>query len=802
MPEQIYINGNTYTLGATVGPISGTGGSTNYFFGNLNYGTTYSFVVVAYNYAGFSGYAGPVTIHTLAESRQPIFAFAFSWPYDWMSSGGVFTQSTGNKNLLAYSNDLTVSGTNYPTDDLNTGTAGCWNRIDIASVEKGFSDPFGGTGASKITLTNVPGNYSRLFQIQQEVKPNTVYTYSFWTNTTLTGNNFSYAIYNTTINPNAGYVYIDGGPIDVSANNGWIKTTKTFTTGLSQYGVAIYSLNKDNSDGSIAYLWGPQLEEGYTSTSFEITKGFKEFSSGAFNDVGQRTYIPDFNLWSNYASSIGATYLSPMVRAPFGRNTSRNLSTFMDGWTLSYIMKLSAQQLASLPVGLKVISSNNFDYHEMLYHENDRITVAGVTGFKFIDDGLIYGKEDGYYPGAWNDAGISLYKKYWTDMIDALYDYGASVDQIHQDNEDNKSIMWAMDLNGAKTNIAMAYVDDPRFKQSWRGLTSWENAMANYGATVSQIFNYNSTSGLTHYTVWNYMSSKITSKVFDEIWYQTTKLRNPNVIVSNYNYFTTDAATTTGIITEGPPDPGGHPMFVDSVVGNASAPYLYGEISQSIAGTGGNVAWKVRPSEPTILNRYNPVDGVMLSTVNPTRWTRIILTLQTIRAIKRASPQGILTPWISSVNYSQGYIQNISGVPGETLQSKQDFYYEAIRHMGVSGVKHFLWWNDGSIYRTNSGQSITQSDFNNLSDVLGEINTRIGGSTPTAMVTERISWFSDYLISGAPGASGGYWWRVTPKPGKTITVNGTTTIDSSSEVGSWIYTETSDVPSITVLAPG
>lgn len=803
MPEQINIGGNTYTLGATVGPVSGTGGSTSYFFNNLVGGQTYYFVVVAYNYSGFSGYAGPVSVYKPEnEQRTPIYGLVWTTPYMWRSSGGVFVQSHGSKNILAFSNDLSVENVNFPSDPLNTGPAKAWDRLEIQSVENGFNDPIGGTSASKITVTTNPSPtaYSRFFQLQQDVKPNTAYTYSFWTNTTLTSSNFNYAIYNTTVHPDSGYVFIDGGAVNPTPNNGWVKTTKSFTTGVTQYGVAIYALNRDFCDGAVAYLWGLQLEEGLTATSFEITKGHKEFGTGLYDANNTRVYQPDINLWANYYSSIGATYLSPMTRPPFGVNTSRNLTTFMDGWTLSYMLKRTAQELSLLPEGLRVIASNNFDYGQMLEHTDDKITVNGMTGIIFVDDDLSYDVENNSYYGSWNDGGINLYKQYWAEMLDALYAYGGSVDQVHQDNEYSYSLMWALDGRPNRNDIVLAYVNDNRYKTQWRGMPSWESTMATYGATASYIFNYGDI-GFTSYTIWNYVVGKNTGKVFDEIFYQTTKLKNPNVLVSNYNYFQTDAAAVTNKITDAPPDGNGHPNFNDNVVGNASAPYLYGELSLGIAGPVNNTVWLVRPSDPTRFDRFFPQDGIALSTVNPSRWTRMISTLQTIRSIKRANPQNIITPWISSVNYPSGYIQDLSGVQAEAMEDKVNIYYEVIRHMGVSGVKHFLWWNDFSISWPGNIQTIQESHFKDLSDVLGEINTRIGGSTPIAMVTERISWLAEYIISGAPAESGGYWWRATPKPGKTIIVNGTT-IDSSTEVGAWIYTESGDIPSVTVLAPG
>jgi len=65
MSEQVYIDGNTYILGATINRIPGSGGSTSYSFDlqSILNGETYNFIIVSYNDAGFSGYAGPITLN-------------------------------------------------------------------------------------------------------------------------------------------------------------------------------------------------------------------------------------------------------------------------------------------------------------------------------------------------------------------------------------------------------------------------------------------------------------------------------------------------------------------------------------------------------------------------------------------------------------------------------------------------------------------------------------------------------------------------------------------------------------------
>jgi hypothetical protein len=60
MSQTIDINGVEYLLGATVGPVSGTGGTGSYFLNTLLPGFTYSIVLTSYNNNGYSGYVGPI----------------------------------------------------------------------------------------------------------------------------------------------------------------------------------------------------------------------------------------------------------------------------------------------------------------------------------------------------------------------------------------------------------------------------------------------------------------------------------------------------------------------------------------------------------------------------------------------------------------------------------------------------------------------------------------------------------------------------------------------------------------------
>jgi hypothetical protein len=60
-----------------------------------------------------------------------------------------------------------------------------------------------------------------------------------------------------------------------------------------------------------------------------------------------------------------------------------------------------------------------------------------------------------------------------------------------------------------------------------------------------------------------------------------------------------------------------------------------------------------------------------------------------------------------------------------------------------------------------------------FNDVLVDVNDKLRGFTlgVASTNTNRVDWLSKYMVSGAPLTSGStYWWRVTVKPGNTLTV--------------------------------
>lgn len=135
--SSIIFEGNTYTFGATVSANPGTG-TTNYVFGGLSSGSTYGFIIWAFNSGGTSSIAGPVNLSTLsiapAELRDSINSYMWSWP---VSMNWGFDYTTGSDTNLFYS-----------SEDLGTAY---WGYADHVRTPSGITLPNGYTSGKIIT---------------------------------------------------------------------------------------------------------------------------------------------------------------------------------------------------------------------------------------------------------------------------------------------------------------------------------------------------------------------------------------------------------------------------------------------------------------------------------------------------------------------------------------------------------------------------------------------------------------------------------------------------------------------------
>jgi hypothetical protein len=135
--SSVFFEGNTYTFGATVSANPGTG-TTSYVFGGLSSGSTFGFILRAFNGFGFSNFIGPAiskTLQQILESRDPINLFSWSFPYLPISSANTYL-SGNTVNIFVSSDDLTKT----QFWSWGGGAAG-------STLVYGINDPFGGTSA-------------------------------------------------------------------------------------------------------------------------------------------------------------------------------------------------------------------------------------------------------------------------------------------------------------------------------------------------------------------------------------------------------------------------------------------------------------------------------------------------------------------------------------------------------------------------------------------------------------------------------------------------------------------------------
>ena len=199
--SSIVFEGNTYTFGATVSANPGTG-TVNYSLSGLASGSTYGFIVWAYNGLGPSSIVGPISALTKInlDDREPIVMFMWQYP-------GVDIPIE-----LTY-NYITRNATNYisPSQASPNGITTSWGTIvqfgnvgttlDVAPwiVKTGLTAPDGsttsmelkekggcGSGTFQYTIGTIEyesPSYSRPYIYSSE--PGSTLYLSFWQNTSL-----------------------------------------------------------------------------------------------------------------------------------------------------------------------------------------------------------------------------------------------------------------------------------------------------------------------------------------------------------------------------------------------------------------------------------------------------------------------------------------------------------------------------------------------------------------------------------------------------------------------------------------
>jgi hypothetical protein len=843
LSDQIDIDGNTFTLGATL-PGTITTGEVITNITGINPGISYYFSVIAFNdLSGYSGWAGPIVVYIQPELRSSINIVPFAFPYNPIFS--VFSEaeygftadttipkqiiSTDAVNLFPLSNKLT-----RPIWNFQSGSA--FPPFNNQSVE--LAPPDEEISVSSLVIPNSPGgNLITISRKIDNLQPGTTYTYSFYHN--ISGHTFEYLLFRIGHAPGLTTYIRQIEPVDQgnfalnesysetsiryatypTGTSGWQRFAAQFVTNPGQtWGIfSAFAVVAVEITGGTAYFGGPQLEVGSIATKFKSTKFIANWEGLCADD----------SKLLSFGDSYGLTYMVPSMRPTADMQSFEgNQLGFAEGIAQNTEIARIANLLKQLPPGKRAILPVYFYTSGLFFNYADVLN---------LDSGITYTYNINYYdtietstlfPGIWPNAGVSYAKALWNSILDVFSATGATFDYL----VNNAEMFGGYDSFATfPDGLTATIVTDPRYYQSYKGLTSWYDWMASEGATIA---NVTRDSGNIYagydYVVWNGIYRAHELRALNDV-YEQTLIKYPNATLSEYEW----SYITDGGPIDGPPDTNGHPQYWKYNFGNAAAPQLYG-ILGGIAGglwgiCGSNPSYIYFAPEPSTPGGLpgSPQWRLVEGDTRPPRnaWTSFAMGLQMVRSSKRATPNLPITPWIGNVKWSSnnygttaerpniGFSDTVvgynphDGVTFTVAGGNSAYYYEMVRHLMLTGTKTLLYFNafsftDRSVVPDGNSTKYLLKFYNNqgatgfikemqlLDDTVGEVHEKTGGFTLTTADVSRISWLAPYVASGAPGPNGiTWWWRITTNPGNTTFVNGQTlSVANNNIVGTWVST--------------
>jgi hypothetical protein len=506
-------------------------------------------------------------------------------------------------------------------------------------------------------------------------------------------------------------------------------------------------------------------------------------------------------------------YVKPMIwlTAP---NSS---SSYIDDSATQYFTKAASpgayktrldaiiNSLNTLPEGMRVLapwyywnayvyyqneSNKRSDFASFVASNPDYNTYSGITGngtkgimiYNRKSDNLVgvYGLTGWTLASMWGLTAHQQIRNDWEVMCSGLKSRGALIDYIAFDQEGFP--ITPFDFDSSNARILQTIESLPQANRDWYGARSLKTILTQNGKYP----NYTGLSagfpgGARHpqkdpsYVYWNAAGATIRNASLNYCFYDVARQNYPNIGFSNYDSQKTNELDWVY-------DPYGHPTFQEMTVGDGASPYLYGSWNFS-------TSYVISPYDDTYIVRrdWNLVTEAT-SFFENSLWNCFLIDMQMVRGIRRTDPTAKLRPWIRPRDWQgdAGFVVGITSGQPESPSSGSRFYYEIVRHAAVCGAEHFYWWNTAV-----TGSQLTNSSME-LNEVFTEINDLLGGFSPETATKERISFKSDYVISGTKAAGGRNWnryvWRVTPKPGVTLRDEAGDILTVDSDGGKWLVT--------------
>jgi hypothetical protein len=640
--SSIIFDGNTYTFGATVSANPGTG-TTSYVFTSLTPGSTYGFIIWAFNGFGSSPITGPVTKVTLTdEFREEIVILSWGYPgVDFTLNEWEYDYAVKNPENLISPSQPTLDGSTSYINQMGPRTVGG------LIITPGFTAPDGSTSASEFRDTVGTGFEYYFRDINGKFpavpSPGLTYYFSFWQNTSL-GKTFGNAINvrgfssnpDTQIGLNSRQIYPTIGSqsqfpaiVYPTGSCGWVRfvfQSVAITSGFPAISANFNISSTGTASGFSYYFWGIQLERGDTFPQSRYDAGISDYKPNILASSNQNRIPLDYSIvntsgitvWNtdpdwvgNWNIANGITYLFPNIELRFGgyeftANDYLTKGTNSDKFLqklMIYLKKFPEKYRAIRPFTLEEGGIMFFSHYDDAITGTGFINVPGTT-YAFYDSNYnLIVSNTGYIGSVWPVAGISASRNVYQIFYDAFSATGASLGYVLMDYE---GIPWPNFLfergySAFGWTASRAIVNDPRYRQSWNGVTSLNELMESQGATFIDMTG--SVLGDKNFLSWARSINYQTSKAY-ELAYEPFYELFPNASIGNYGYF-----NYNGPLEFAPLDANGVLKAPSQSIGQVGQPVLYGEIGliydQRISGND-NTSLEVHyPKKNKLINSEN-----------------------------------------------------------------------------------------------------------------------------------------------------------------------------------------------------
>jgi hypothetical protein len=186
------------------------------------------------------------------------------------------------------------------------------------------------------------------------------------------------------------------------------------------------------------------------------------------------------------------------------------------GFYGSNTVQRTAKLLKSLPPNKRAILPGYFFSDDTWYYYDDSLDFASGNCYTFFENYYDRIDSDQNYPSIWSFAGVSYGKGIWNSILTSLANTGASFDYLIS-NAEMYGNYGAFNWNTPGLTTAMSSGGKGSYYyDSYKGLTSWNDWLTFYGATIDNVMGVNDADGNSKiYQGWS--SGKLDFVVWDMI---------------------------------------------------------------------------------------------------------------------------------------------------------------------------------------------------------------------------------------------------------------------------------------------